>query len=324
MNQQELTRMIGHDDANALALAADVGPDEGPDPVDDLSADDLAKSSRYRSLLEKLPFLRPEHARAAGLDSKEKIYVFGNLGYSFRDETRRDAFKQAYRGWRRKKHDDAGDLDERLQEFLEDQPWQRAALTWTLSVDQAPFYAVQPGGNHAKQAYELLHRYYFDAFWERKCVSMAGWVIGKTRLATGDVLPVIQPAIAGMEVWSKRTLKSISDAEKMKALLDVVYDQIRNLGVEARDRAVNFAVTDAFRLITPVAGKLDSSGYGLNSIYVSPSPVSRRGSECYDVKIQCFKFDNTMEQRFFRLTIDVSDVVPARVGEVQSWKGSGY
>ena len=153
---------------------------------------------------------------------------------------------------------------------------------------------------------------------------MAGRIAGKTKLVTGDWVPVIEPAIGGMEVWSKRMLKGVPDEEKMKALLDVIYDQIRNYGVAARDRAVNFAVTAAFRLISEVAKKLDSSGYGLNSIYVSPSPIHRRGAECFDIKIQCFKFGNTMDQRFYRLTIDVSDVVPSRVGELLKWKGSSY
>jgi hypothetical protein len=59
----------------------------------------------------------------------------------------------------------------------------------------------------------------------------------------------------------------------------------------------------------------------LSGVAVEASPLSRPGSDCYDVRVTLFKPDelNKVAKREYRFTVDVSDVVPVTIGPVRSW-----
>ncbi|HXQ73399.1 MAG TPA: hypothetical protein VN844_23055, partial [Pyrinomonadaceae bacterium] len=60
----------------------------------------------------------------------------------------------------------------------------------------------------------------------------------------------------------------------------------------------------------------------LDSITTEKSPICRPDSDCWDVKLTFFNPARRLDQarEIYRLTIDVSDVVPVTVGQVRRWQ----
>jgi hypothetical protein len=94
---------------------------------------------------------------------------------------------------------------------------------------------------------------------------------------------------------------------------------LRNLGKTSRDRALNFAVTNAFQVAQTFSDPL-IKGMQLDEISVDKSPFCRMDSDCWDVKLKFFDPENSNRaKRIFRYTVDVSDLIPVTMGEVRSW-----
>ena len=150
---------------------------------------------------------------------------------------------------------------------------------------------------------------------------------------------MIYPDLRGMYSWSTQALvKSIvgaepkeSDSDKKKhdyrdkseairSFLDRLYYDIRNMGLDPRDRAMNYAATNAFQL-ERVFEKSIKEEMQLDTIEVERSPVCRVDSDCWDVKLYFFNPAKQFEiaRKVYRFTVDVSDVVPVLVGEVRQW-----
>jgi cyanobactin maturation PatA/PatG family protease len=113
----------------------------------------------------------------------------------------------------------------------------------------------------------------------------------------------------------------------LSSFLNRVYYNMRNLGQIPRDRALNFAATNAFQAVQTFSEAV-AMGMELDSIEVEKSPFCRYGSECWDVKLKFFDPENGRRtKRVFRFTIDVSDALrpqrsyrtPVTLGEVRSW-----
>jgi len=98
-----------------------------------------------------------------------------------------------------------------------------------------------------------------------------------------------------------------------------VYFELRNLGQDPRDRALNFAATNAFNVEQAFSKSLEKK-LELDDITVTPSPVCRQDSDCWDVVLTFFNpADLNVSRRAYRFTVDVSDVVPVLVGLVREW-----
>ncbi len=105
----------------------------------------------------------------------------------------------------------------------------------------------------------------------------------------------------------------------LQGYLNRIYYDLRNLGTTSRDRALNFAATNAFQAATTFATAI-GEGMELASIDVEKSPVCRIDSDCWDVKLKFFDPENNLRaKKIFRFTIDVSDTIPVTLGEVRSW-----
>jgi hypothetical protein len=59
----------------------------------------------------------------------------------------------------------------------------------------------------------------------------------------------------------------------------------------------------------------------LESINVTPSPICRPGSDCWDVELYFFYPERQVQtvRKVYRFTVDVSDVVPVTIGTTRSW-----
>jgi cyanobactin maturation PatA/PatG family protease len=161
-------------------------------------------------------------------------------------------------------------------------------------------------------------------------VALPGTITGKVRLLTNEVVPTIRFDMRGSATWSTAVLvdavvgpsKSEGDlADFARRILDRLEDDTRNLGLAAEDRAKNYASTALAAIIRSLADtnkfqryiKTENAEY--DSIVVNRSQVCRQDSECHDVDIYFFDKSNFLAPRsVVSVTVDVSDVVPVRIG----------
>jgi hypothetical protein len=181
-------------------------------------------------------------------------------------------------------------------------------------------------------------------------VSIPGVLTGRTtRLYSGQVVPVVTVQAEGLHTWNEpaliasvveevqadRTVQQLEPLDEdmvrqnIRAFLDKVYYQFRNLGQTSPDRALNYAGTNAF-LITHELGKGLLSGrlvpggsdalFSLGSIDVKKSPYERMGSDSWDVIVSFFDPNNNqVAKRVYQFTIDVSDVLPVSLSPVHQF-----
>jgi cyanobactin maturation PatA/PatG family protease len=272
------------------------------------------------------------------------VYALGTLGYDFGTEARRDSFKQLMPGV---EVDHTGvpanPYDARqMVDYLENNPSEARSLIWTLNLDLTPIYAIEPIGAFAADVYDTLQQMLAgqvqaetsEDYIER--VSIPGRLTGKTvKLFSGQVVPVIEPnATRGMYGWKVNSLVSAALAtvevetgerdeegirNSLTSFLNRVYYDLRSLGQIARDRALNFAATNAFQAASTFAEAV-ARGMELDSIEVEKSPFCRIDSDCWDVKLKFFDPENSERaKKVFRFTIDVIDIIPVTLGDVKSW-----
>ncbi len=275
------------------------------------------------------------------------VYALGTLGYDFGTEARRDSFKQLMPAVTiGATQVPANPYDARqMVEYLETNLWEAKSLIWTLNLELTPVYAIEPVGAFATDIYELMQYMLAgqvlseddEDYIER--VSIPGHLSQKTvKLFSGQVVPVLNVnSPRCMYGWKVNTLVESALAavaaeqdsadetvmrRSLSSFLNRVYYDLRNLGQMARDRALNFAATNAFQAVQTFSEAI-ALGMELDSITVEKSPFCRYGSECWDVKLKFFDPENHHRARkVFRFTLDVLDAVPVTLGEVRSWSVS--
>lgn len=258
------------------------------------------------------------------------VYALGRLGIDFGTEARRDSYAQAMPGG-------MPEDPRALLAHLGEAPYEASGLIWTLNLDATPIYAVQPEGPFAATGYERLREYLSAQVGEEaaELVSVPGIVSGSVRLMSGQVVPVLAPSIRGFYCWKSKPLVELALGalpkgaeaqaayEKQSAgvldFLNRVYYDMRNLGITAEERAMNYAATNAFQISEVIAGA-SRANLDLDGLSVRRSPVCRPDSDCYDVELSFFDPENTNRaSRIYRFTVDVSDVIPVTIGTVRSW-----
>ncbi|MBC2900333.1 hypothetical protein H4N64_01705 [Streptomyces sp. PSKA01] len=186
-------------------------------------------------------------------------------------------------------------------------------------------------------------------------VSVPGVLTDRTvRLFSGQVVPVVEVRSRGLYTWNEHVFveavltalkkdlerrnvtlegENQPDPEKtIRAFLDKIYWQFRNLGQSSADRALNFAGTNAFDVgremaegmlaANQVPGADDRHLYSLDTITVSKSPFCRPGSDCQDVVITFFDPENDRRANLsFLFTYDVSDELPVSLAPVHKFIG---
>lgn len=272
------------------------------------------------------------------------VYALGAIGYDFGTEARRDTFKQFMPPVTiGSTQVPANPYDARqMADYLEANLFEAKSLIWTLNLELTPVYAIKPVGAFGADIYEMLT--YLLAgqvlaeddtdYIER--VSIPGIVTDEmVRLFSGQEVPILKVnSPRGMYGWKVNSLvesalqtvgaeQEMADESRMRrsltSFLNRVYYDLRNLGQLARDRALNFAATNAFQAVQTFSDAV-AQGMELADIEVEKSPFCRYGSECWDVKLKFFDPENGRRaKRVFRFTIDVSDRTPVTLGKVRSW-----
>jgi cyanobactin maturation PatA/PatG family protease len=262
-----------------------------------------------------------ECASCSGGGKVQIAYALGDLGYDFGTQARRDSFTQAM---------PAGmNINMHMLDYLEQNPFEAQSLIWTLNLDATPIYAIAPSGPYASVTFERLRSFLRDENIER--VSIPGYVSGSIRLMSGEVVPVIVPEVRGMCSWSvDALLNAVVEPstptddreglrERIREVLDRIYYDYRNLGVTPKERALNYAATNAFQLSVAIS-QATLNDRVMETIEVVKSPIGRPDSDCYDVKLRFVDPDNLQRSRTVkRFTIDVSDVMPVTIGQMRSW-----
>jgi cyanobactin maturation PatA/PatG family protease len=257
------------------------------------------------------------------------VYALGKLGYDFGSEARRDSFAQAMQS--------ANPLiPDQMLSYLEQHPYEASSLIWTLNLDATPIYAIQPAGPFAVNAYDRLREFLSAQLNEGvELVSIPGVIAGSVRLQSGMVVPVVVPAVRGMYSWDTEELvKHIlgerpSDEDEQAAydklvsgltdFLNQIYYGMRNLGLTAEERALNYSATNAVQITDIIRSTTrDELDFGIPT--VKKSPICRPDSDCFDVELPFFDPTNTnVADRIYRFTVDVSDIIPVSIGTVRSW-----
>ena len=273
------------------------------------------------------------------------VYALGTIGYDFGNEARRDTFKQLM---------PAVNMDgaiipanpyysRQMVDYLSVNPTEAKPLIWTLNQELTPIYALEPVSGFAADIYEILilmlqgqiQPENSDDFVER--VSIPARLTDRTvELFSGQVVPVISLTnTRGMYGWKVNSLvdaalqtvitgetapaQEIAMRKALSSFLNRVYYDLQNLGQLAKDRALNFSVTNAFQAASSFSQAI-STGMQLDSIEVEKSPFCRINSDCWDVKLKFFDPENGRRaKKVFLFTIDVSDRIPVTLGQVRSW-----
>ena len=273
---------------------------------------------------------------AAAEDRVQLVYALGTISYDFGTQARFDAIAADIGGGA-----NIGTLltpavgTSELLDYLTEKPYAAASIIWTLNLDAMPLYALRADGPFAMHIYDRLRQFLSDQVdpdQRAERVSIPGYVDGSIRLSSGQSIPVLVPEIRGMYNWTTKAfieacVGKSDDSEKyrgkmegMTNFLNRVYYEIRNMGVEPSDRALNFAATNAFQ-IERIFEKAVNNGQQLDQIEVTRSPICRTDSDCWDVVLYFFNPKKVLEEarRAYRFTVDVSDIVPVLIGEIREW-----
>ncbi|BAY66533.1 peptidase S8/S53 [Calothrix brevissima NIES-22] len=287
-------------------------------------------------------FLTPSTITPSAVSTK--VYALGTLGYDFGTEARRDTFKQRMSAVSR---DGvlipANPYDARqMVNHLELSPSEAKSLIWTLNQELTPVYALEPQKAFASEIYAVFQMLLAgqiqpeesDDYIER--VSIPGNLTDRTvELFSGQVVPVLAlPNIRGIYGWQVNALveaaintvtpgasepDNVRMRRSLKSFLHRIYYDLRNLGHLDRDRALNFAATNAFQAASTFAEAINS-GMELDSIEIEKSPFCRLNSNCWDVMLKFFDSENSRRaKKVYRFTIDVANLIPVTLGAVRSW-----
>jgi cyanobactin maturation PatA/PatG family protease len=280
-------------------------------------------------------------------DRPPLVYALGTLSYDFGTQARFDSIAAEIGASEGGVGAPVGPIPASIDTgallaHLAANPYVAESITWTLNLDATPIYAIRPDGAYAASVYERLRQFLSDQVDGKvraERVALPGYMVGTQTLLTGQKVGVVVPELRGMYNWTvgalvsravgkppdEKAAKADRDAFRRKEegitnFLQRVYSEVRNLGLEPRDRALNFAATNAFqieRMFTQTAG----AGLQLDQIDVERSPICRLDSECWDVVAYFFNPANVLGEarRAFRFTVDVSDVVPVLIGDIREW-----
>jgi cyanobactin maturation PatA/PatG family protease len=276
----------------------------------------------------------PNCTCGGGAQKPALVYALGKLGYDFGTEARRDSFAQAMQSADNSNPNPL--IFDQLLSYLDQYPYEASSLIWTLNLDATPIYAIQPAGPFAENAYDRLREFVRAQLHEGvELVSIPGVIAGSVRLQSGMTIPVVVPAVRGMFSWATKPLVDHVLGERPSAaaaqatydnlasgltdFLNQIYYGMRNLGLTAEERALNYAATNAMQATSVIRSATQQElDFGIPT--VTRSPVCRPDSDCYDVELPFFDPNNTNKaNRIYRFTVDVSDIIPVTIGTVRSW-----
>ncbi len=255
----------------------------------------------------------------------QKVYVLGQLDYDFGNEARKDSFSQMMPS--NSSPDNANQLLAYLNDSKNPTNISGAqSIIWTLTIEGNPIYALYPVGAYADITFKRILDFFGEQITQGvERVSIPGIINGTVTLMSGQEVPVVVPDLRGMYNWTMKDLaKDLfqdkkdeeTNVSRLKNFLARVYHEMRNTGQSSKDRAINFAGTNAY-MVAEVIKDACKEELDLLAIEAEKSSICRPGSDCWDIKLKFFNPKKVLEtaKTNYILTIDVSDIIPVSVGE---------
>ncbi|MDJ0841340.1 MAG: PatA/PatG family cyanobactin maturation protease [Acidobacteriota bacterium] len=237
------------------------------------------------------------------------VYALGMLQIDFSSLTRREAFMQ-------KMGHNPEDIP-RLLAHLQQYPWEAEAMTWLLTQNNAPLYAIRPAGPFVGEIYFHL-RNYLGVQLERPeaLTALPGICFGTHILETGQAVPVLYPLIHAIRQWRL----SQTDAG-FSAFMHRIAFEFRNLGKTNQERAMNFIVTLGLGDLELFSEAFNNS-LELLQVHVAHSRTTQPPERYVDVKLVFFNPRRRMTQasHIYLFTVDISDYVPVLRGSPRSYR----
>jgi hypothetical protein len=234
------------------------------------------------------------------------------------------------------------------------------AITWTLTIDAVPIYAIKPfdvfglgfysslimalffqevspfsptdprsfGGANETKGRGSRGKGKAGAKGEAEPeppverVSLAGILDGSTtRLLNGTVVPTLNADWRGFYQWNIDQLLGTGGDRPAAGFLERIYNEFRNVGVSPQDRALNYSAINALNT-KKIFLEMSGKGMRLDTLEVDRSAICRPESDCWDVTYRFFDPSQVLTQarQVFQYTIDVSDLVPVAVGPLRQWQ----
>lgn len=284
------------------------------------------------------------------------VFAIGSLGVDYETDALLDSFKFYMQELFEQKRLGINHPDpynpQHLTTYLKgtsasDNLYDVTRVTWVMKINNIPVYAIKPSGPFSTEAYALLVQFLQtitdlkeelldkNIKYRINLCSIPGHIVGKTKLRSGAILPIIRPNIRAMYNWAVQDLveyvtdliekngqeiKGMDLFNRINRLTARLTFKLEHLGLSSFERALNYVVTNLFNLGSAFVDKL-AEGYELNDIKIEKSLICRQNSDCQDVIIIFFKPHErlTTSKHVFRFTIDVSEVIPVAVGEIREW-----
>ena len=138
-----------------------------------------------------------------------------------------------------------------------------------------------------------------------------------------------QPLKANFAGLQAATLQvgALKRSDALQSYLDRILFELRNMGTQSSERALNYVVTYAMTQILPrfqlktLLGAMFERGMMLEDFAVRRNERCRPGGDCWDVSLRFFNPNSVTQSAHpsFRIAVDVSTVKPLIVGQLQSW-----
>jgi cyanobactin maturation PatA/PatG family protease len=263
-----------------------------------------------------------------GATTPSLVYVLGQLNYDFGNEANKDSFAQ------RMDSNTSPDNSIQFLDYLNKSPLNMAgaqSVIWTLTIEDNPIYAIYPVGAYASLTYSQIVDFFKDQVEKGvERVSIPGTISGTVKLMSGQEVPVVVPDLRAMfnwktkNIWEQLIKETKGNDNEVKAKLNNflarVYYEMRNFGLSASDRAINFAGTNAF-MAAEIFENAHKEDLDLLTISAEKSSICRPGSNCWDIKLKFFNPKKVLEAAkvVYTITIDVSDVIPVSVGSFRKF-----
>lgn len=151
---------------------------------------------------------------------------------------------------------------------------------------------------------------------------------GSTGTSTLSVTwePLRKGNFAGLQAATLQ-VGALKRSDALQSYLDRILFDLRNMGTQSNDRALNYVATYAMTQALPrfqmktLLGAMFDQGMVLEDFAVKRNVRCRPGGDCWDVSLRFFNPNSVTQWAHpsFRITVDVSTVKPLIVGQLQSW-----
>ena len=264
----------------------------------------------------------------------QAIYCLGRIWFDYGVRVNRESMMQQMNG--------SPDDPNNLLAYLDENPWEASSVIWTLNWDSeppVPLHAILPQGAFAAEVYQRLRQFLKEQFvGGAERISVGGIVSGQVRLMSGQLVPAVVPEPRCMYNWTTQALVEAvlgkrpakkeeqeqyeQKSEAVGNFLERVYHELRNPGMTASQRALNWAVSNAWNAARVFEAALKEE-LQLDTIKVERSPISPpddASADCWDVMLEFFKPRDLFHARkVYRFTVNVRGRCPVMVGAVRSW-----